>query len=114
MMGTSAQRVYSLIIEFLNTDVSRPPPDKYRRVPLDELFQKMLLAKIVDNFLIKTKNDEIEIFNAVADAYSTKHGIENFIEFKEILEKEKQTGFVGLAAMLETRRKFYNKQSSVY
>lgn len=114
MIGTSAQRVYSLIIEFLNIDVSGPPPNGNRKVDLDELFQKLLLAEIVDNFIIKTKKDELKIFDAICDAYCSENGIEDFLEYKDVLEMEKKTGFVGLSSMLEKRKKFYNKKSSVY
>ena len=113
MLGTSAIKVYRLLTEFIAANIPPPPTEGKKVVYTDEFYEKFILAKIVDLFLIKTKNDEIKIFDAINDAYATQYGIENFIEYQEILEADKNRGFHGLASIFEKRKRFYEKKSSV-
>lgn len=113
MIGTNAIRVYLIIIEFIEAHILPVSNSDNKSKYTDELLEKFVLAKIADEFILKPHSDPIKIFDAVKDAYSTKYGIENFIEYREILEADKLRGFTGLSSILEKRKRYYCKKSSV-
>jgi hypothetical protein len=63
----------------------------------------IILGEIVDKFILKPNFDKEKIFDEIADDYNTGDGIARFIDYRKVLEEEKNKyGFQNLRFILKT------------
>lgn len=108
MLGSNAQRVYLLLLEAINSPPVVPNLDNSKDpISIDEMFHQLVLADIVDTFILPTAMDKIKIFDAVSDAYAQTDGsgIERFIDYYHALKEDKKNSFSGIIVMIQKRNK---------
>ena len=113
LLGNNANCVYALIKEFLTVKDSLQPELDLHLTGISGLTDAFILAEISEKFIIKTGAEEKEIKKALAESYRSPGGVSNFVDYRQALEKEKDTGFKNLAHILEKRKKLYADQKSL-
>lgn len=81
---------------------------------LKGLSESWLLAEIADKFILPSQFKEEKLFDLISDAYNQDGGLEDFIEYKEVLMAEKLSNFQNMIIIFNKREKLKgNKKSPV-
>lgn len=108
-MKESVKTVYLILLEFLKIEKKASTlPKDYK---MYDAYYALLLAEIVEEFIIKTKSNPFKIFDAVSDAAAKKGNGINFLIYRKILEKEKKKGFKDLMFVLDKRKKYHKNNT---
>jgi hypothetical protein len=101
LFGSNAKKIIEILEDFLKQK-GEIIPQKINLNGLVGLQHAVTLRKIANEYIIKCNFDISDIFNRLHDDYNEEGGIEKFLFYVEILQKEKNDGFRNLAMIVKT------------
>ncbi len=103
LVGENTDKVFNLIMEFINVKEVLKTEKKLNKRSVAGLHHLYTLARIVKDFIVSPGFDENQIKKALLSAYNQEDGVANFIEYYEILKKEKEFGFKNLNQIIKQK-----------
>lgn len=103
-MKEDAKIIYIILLEFLRfKNTAKPLPKGYK---MHDMYYSVLLAELVETFILDTKGNPLKLFDAVSDAEAKKGSWATMRIYRKILEKERRGKFMNLMFVLDKRKKF--------